>query len=394
MKRQHPSQYLAAFCAACLLCLALSAQDVKTDANADTNTRVTQLFELGNSYMAEKKYDQAIDTYRELLKIEPMHPSALANLGGSLANTKRFQEALEAYKSAIELNPGYAPFHVDLGGVYMSLRRWDESLAELNEAIRLDPNRGDTYNMLGFLFDNTRRFDEALAANKKACELAPENPANFHNLGLTYMKLGRPAEAVAPLEKALKMAPSYQSARYHLANAFSKLRKYRESVDSYTKLLERDPDNAELIVSRAWNYMYLGGSGREAAADAEHYLKLFGWRTESAPFQALIAIIGFRSIGMDDKAAAVIGQTNKKADPTIWPYKIIRFFDGQVTADELLAMAANTDQRTEAHTYIGMDLRLRNKTAEAIAHFEWVKQYGVPTFYEYPLALAELERGR
>lgn len=390
MRRQHASQYFAAFCAACFLCLTLSAQEVKTDAKA----RVTQLFELGNSYMAEKKFDQAIDTYRELLRVEPMHPSAYHNLGASLGNTKRHQEALEAFQMAVKLAPSQASFHASLGGAFMSLRRWDESLAALNEAIRLDPTRGDTYNMLGFLFDNTRRFEEALAANKKSCELAPENPANFHNVGLSYMKLGRPADAIAPLERALKMAPTYRSARYHLSNAFSRLRRYKEAVDSFTKLLALDPDNADLITLRAWNYMYLGGSGLEAATDAERYLKLYGWRTESAPFQALIAIIGFRSTGMDDKAAAVIKQTHKKADPTVWPYKIILFFDGQVTADELLALAANTDQKTEAHTFIGMDLLLRKKTAEARWHFEWVKQYGNPTFYEYPLALAELERGR
>lgn len=394
MKRQHRSRYLVVFCAVCLFCLAVSGQDVRPADAADPKARVDQLFELGISYGKDKKYDLAIDTYRELLKIEPMHPSALHNLGVVLGNTKRHQEALEAFQGAVKLAPYHAAFHASLGSAYMNLRRWDESLASLNESLRLDPNRGATYNTLGFLFDNTRRFDELLVVNKKAIELAPDNPANFHNMGLTYVKLGRYAEAVAPLETALKMAPSYKSAMYHLSTALSKLKRYREAVDSYTKLLELDPDNAELLASRAWNFMYLGGSGREAAADAERYLKLYGWRTKSSPFQAVIAIIGFRGNGMDEKAAAVIAQAHKKADPAIWPYQVIRFFDGQISADELLALAASTDQRTEARTYIGMDLLLRNKASEAKVHFEWVKQYGNPTFYEYSLALAELERGR
>lgn len=394
MRKPRPHYYLGALCTASLLCLTLSAQDVKTDTVVDNKARVTELFQIGISYMAEKKYDQAIDTYRELLRIEPMHPSAYHNLGVAFGNTRRHQDALEAYQAAVKLAPSQATFQASLGGAYMNLRRWDESLAALNEAIRLDPNRGETYNTLGFLFDNTRRFEEALTANKKACELAPENPANFHNLGLTYMKLGKPADAIVPLERALKMAPTYRSARYHLSNAFSRLRRYKEAVDSFTKLLEVDPDNAELISTRAWNYMYLGGSGREAAVDAERYLKLYGWRTDSAPFQALIAVIGFRRAGMDDKAAVVLAQAQKRANPSLWPYKIILMFDGQMTADELLAMAGSTDQKTEAHTYIGMDLLLKRKSAEARPHFEWVKQYGNTTFFEYPLALAELERGR
>jgi tetratricopeptide (TPR) repeat protein len=394
MRRQYPLPYIAAFFVACVLCLTLSAQDVKSDATPETKSKVSQLFALANSYLAEKKHDQAIDTYRELLKLEPMHPSAQYNLGVALANTRRYPEALEAFQIAVKLAPSQPAFHASLGGVYMSLRRWDESLAALNEAIRLDPNRGETYNVLGFLYDNTRRFEEALAANKKACELAPANPANFHNLGLTYMKLGRPAEAVAPLETALKMAPTYRSARFHLSNAFSRLKRYKEAVDSFTKLLELEPDDDEVLTLRAWNYMYLGGLGLEAATDAERYLKLYGWRTESAPYQVLIAIVGFRSAGMDERATAVIAQSLKKADTTGWPYKIILMFDGQMTSDDLLAAAANTDQRTEARTFIGMDLLLKKKTAEARSHFEWVKQYGNPTFSEYPLALAELDRMR
>lgn len=394
MKRQRLSRFVAVFCAVSLFCLTLTAQETTTDANADTKTRVKKLFELGISYAREQKFDQAIDAYRELLTLDPVHAFALHNLGAALANTKRHQEALEAFQSAVNLAPGNATFQASLGGAYMNLRRWDESLAVLSEAVRLDPTRGATYNMLGFLFDNTRRFDEALAVNKKAIEYAPENPANFHNLGLTYIKLGKPADAIAPLEQALKMAPRYKSARYHLSNVLSRLKRYREAVDSFTKLLELDPDNAELISSRAWNYMYLGGSGREAAADAERYLKLYGWRTNSSPFQALIAIIGFRSVGMGERADAVMVQARKKADPDAWPYNIIQFYDGQMTAEDLLAVAANNDQRTEAHAYVGMFLRLNHKNAEARTHFEWVKEYGTRSFYEYPLALAELERGQ
>ncbi len=97
---------------------------------------------------------------------------------------------------------------------------------------------------------------------------------------------------------------------------------------------------------------------------------------------------------MHDRSSAIISQSHWKADRTVWAYKIMAFLEGQITADELLALSTSTDQKTEAHTFIGMELLLRDKQVEARTHFEWVKQYGNPTFYEYPLALAELERGR
>ena len=97
MRGQGTPQGIAAIFVACLLNLTLSAQDPKPDATAETKARISQLFTLGNSYLAEKKHDQAIDTYRELLKLEPLHPSGQHNLGVALANTRRHQEALEAF---------------------------------------------------------------------------------------------------------------------------------------------------------------------------------------------------------------------------------------------------------------------------------------------------------
>ena len=62
------------------------------------------------------------------------------------------------------------------------------------------------------------------------------------------------------------------------------------------------------------------------------------------------------------------------------------------TADELLRLATDNDKKSEAHTYIGMNLRLKGADDEARPHFEWVKEYGNKRFYEYPLAIEELKR--
>ena len=394
MKRERLALLGTFICISCLFSFAIYAQEKGPEPVLDNKARAAKLFEQGYAFSKDKQFDLAIEAYREAIKLDPGSATAYHNLGVAYANTKRRHEALEAFQMAVKLGPGDARFHVSLASSYMGLTRWAESEAAFKEAIRLDPNRGDTYNAYGFLLDNMRRFDEKIVTDKKAIELAPENPANFHNLGLTYMKLGRAADAIEPLERALKMAPTYRSARFHLSNALSALRKYREAVDSYTKLLEVTPNDATILSARAWNYMYLGGSGPEAAADAERYLKLFGWRTTSSPFQVLIAVIGYRSAGMDDKAAAVLAQAQKKADPVSWPFNIIRFYDGQITAEDLLAIAADNDQRTEAYTFVGIDLRLKNKNADARKHFEWVKEYGTRNFNEYPLAVAELERIR
>jgi lipoprotein NlpI len=81
-----------------------------------------------------------------------------------------------------------------------------------------------------------------------------------------------------------------------------------------------------------------------------------------------------------------------QADATAWPFPVVRYLKREITGDELLALGANNDQRTEAHGYIGMDLLLAGKRAEARAHFQWVTEYGNSNFHEYHMARAELIR--
>ena len=52
-----------------------------------------------------------------------------------------------------------------------------------------------------------------------------------------------------------------------------------------------------------------------------------------------------------------------------------------------MELAAEGDKKTDAHTYLGMDLLLKGKSDKTRAHLEWVIEYGNRRFAEYPLRL-------
>jgi hypothetical protein len=47
---------------------------------------------------------------------------------------------------------------------------------------------------------------------------------------------------------------------------------------------------------------------------------------------------------------------------------------------------------TESRCYLGLDLLQKNQKDPAMTHFRWVKEHGNPRFFEYTIALAELDR--
>ncbi len=112
------------------------------------------------------------------------------------------------------------------------------------------------------------------------------------------------------------------------------------------------------------------------------------------PKEKYAPILGhFAARNAGDEAASkkilkhAVDQGNKD-----WPIPIVKFLRGDIDEKALLALATDNDKLTEAHCYLGMDHGLRKRTEQAIAHFRWVRDNGNPSFIEFGISVAELER--
>lgn len=347
----------------------------------------------GDNYARTRQYDQAVDAYRQAIKLNPNLAAAYHGLGRVYVSMGRPSDAATAMQTAVRLDANNPYAHVNLAIALINLRRFNEALTELQEAKRLKPDDARIHNELGNLLNNFMgRTDEALAAYTEARRLSPTDPVIQHNFGLALMQLGRAAEAIAPLEEALRLAPDYRNARYLLSDAYGQLGRYEEAARSWGKFLELVPNGPEALTKRSWAYLYMGAHGREAAADARQYLDVHGWRTAISTYVAIMAHLGYREAGMEQEAQAILDEAQTKANTGAWPYQIVRYLRGEATAEELLQQATDNDKKTEAHAYMGLALLLKGEHEIARQHFAWVREYGNKRFYEYPLALAELKR--
>ncbi|HEX8068716.1 MAG TPA: tetratricopeptide repeat protein [Pyrinomonadaceae bacterium] len=360
---------------------------------ADAKNPAARALEEGNRYARMRQYDKAVESFRQAIKLEPNSAAGYNALGRAYLNMGRASDALEPAAVAAKLDPDNAGTHLTLGLVYASLRRRDEALAELRTARRLDPNDPRIHNELGNVLHNAfNRLDEALAAYQEAHRLLPNEPNFNHNIGLTLVQLGRYADAVGPLQDALRVAPQYRNARYLLGEAYHRTGRWNEAIEAWGKFLEIVPNGPDALTNRLWDYLYLGGHGREAAADARQFLEAHGWREQRSAFMVILAHLGYRDAGMAEEADAVLAEATQKLPAGDWPQPVVRYLQGELSAEELLRLATDNDRQTEARAYLGLALRVRGEHEAARTHFEWVREYGNKHFFEYPLALEELKR--
>jgi tetratricopeptide (TPR) repeat protein len=94
---------------------------------------------LGQAYLEEKAYPEAINWFRTSLNRNHCYPDAYLGLADALVATGRLDEAVAALEAGVKEAPQSAPLLLALGEVYSRVGRLGDARTRLEEARRKDP---------------------------------------------------------------------------------------------------------------------------------------------------------------------------------------------------------------------------------------------------------------
>jgi tetratricopeptide (TPR) repeat protein len=83
------------------------------------------------------RLEQAVEHYKEALRIKPDSPRIACDLGRTYAQLERFDLAIENLNKALQLKPDYAQAHYYLAQIYRQEGKLDLATEHFEEAIRL-----------------------------------------------------------------------------------------------------------------------------------------------------------------------------------------------------------------------------------------------------------------
>jgi Flp pilus assembly protein TadD len=89
-------------------------------------------------FLNENRIDEAIQEYKNALKIDPADATALTGLGQALDERGDFADAIKSYKKALRSNPRDVIAHSGLGVVYEKQRKTDLATKEYVIALEID----------------------------------------------------------------------------------------------------------------------------------------------------------------------------------------------------------------------------------------------------------------
>lgn len=153
------------------------AKPLLKEASAQRPSLPEPWYELGQVVAAEGNYVEALTCFDRAVQMRPTDGSYLAFKAKALSKLNRRTEAIQTYREAVKLYGGSWEGHFELAGELAAANEVAESIREYQEAVRLNPNHAVARVNLGVMLVRQNRFDEAIQQFELALRLDPNNTA-------------------------------------------------------------------------------------------------------------------------------------------------------------------------------------------------------------------------
>jgi len=229
---------------------------------SEAHTRAVFLERLGVIYRSQNKFDQAVDTFRQIASLGSTEaPRGEELIIDTYATNRQYVKALEEADAAIRQFPNERSLKVLRAFTLGEQGHAEEAVQQLQSFLDKTPADRETYFNIGRVWLQAKHYPEAEAAFKKALELTPnadDQEIALFMLGSVYERQKQFDLAEEQFKKVIKLNPLNASASnylgYMLADRGVRL---EESLKYIKQAVALEPNNGAYIDSLGWVYFKL-----------------------------------------------------------------------------------------------------------------------------------------
>lgn len=365
------------------VCFALAAQaPAQNDANA-----AVEAYNRGSDLLSAGKYTEAIQHFDKAISLNKQYVEAYNNRGIAYFSLRQPNQAISDYTQAITINPQMAECFYNRGVTFNEIGQHAQSIKDFDEAIRLNPQYAESYNNRGFAYYKLKQNEKAIEDFSHAIQIAPRYAKAYYNRGIAYNEMDQTDLAIKDFDRSLSLDSNYAESYNNRGVAYIQRGEFDRALNDFSQAITANPQLSIAAYNRGYVSLILR-RGDAAAANADAFLQMEGWRAERSQYAAILSHFGYRQSHRDREARRALDEAASRCDTTAWPYPIIRYLRQEIGAYALLTSATEDGQVAEARTYLGLDLFLSGKAADAEAQLGWIKEKGRWKSFEYNLASA------
>lgn len=206
---------------------------------------------LGNMCLKAGRNDQAMIAYQKAIEHNPQDPVAWNGLGNVFGKAQYFDDAIHAYKKAIEFSPSLPHPWNGLGNVFEACGEMDKAIQALQMSIKLDGQRAAPWLKLAHLYQKNPMPLDAIKAFHQALKIEPENSLAWNELGAFHIQCGSYEDAIQPFETAIQIDRSFGQAHYNLGIAMAGCGRHEQAITALQNSIDCLATDKEK--SEGWN---------------------------------------------------------------------------------------------------------------------------------------------
>jgi tetratricopeptide (TPR) repeat protein len=179
---------------------------------------------------------------REASRLAPFDPEPHYHLGRYYFEDKRYDQALNAFKQAFRIRPDHFKAHYYAGLVYEGQNQIEQAKQEFQAAIHvIDQQKikyAWPYSDMGRLLVGEDDYERGIGWLYRAVRNDPASPYARYHYAKALFRKGATFEVKQELFEAIKLDPGYGDAYYLLARYYQKIGEAQRAKETFAKFEE------------------------------------------------------------------------------------------------------------------------------------------------------------
>ena len=236
------------------------AEEILRPILAKNKRDVEGIYELGYSLFKQERYEEALEYFLKLEKLNDADDWLYQKIGICYKNLDKKEEALKYYLKAVELDEEDTYSMSDIAWLYNVLGKYEEGLKYLERLEELGQDDAWTNGEFGYCLSRLERHEEAIKKLNHALEVEDEEKdiAHIHSLlGWSYRQLEDYDKA---LEHYIQSKEGRDSAWINdeIGYCYKKKSDLKKALEFYLLAEKYDKNDLDLVSEIAWVYSILG----------------------------------------------------------------------------------------------------------------------------------------
>jgi tetratricopeptide (TPR) repeat protein len=209
------------------------------EAFGQDNSSVERYAEEGESALAAGRYAEAEKAFEELRRLEPGMAEVHANLGLIYFRQRKFEQAVPTLRQALKLKPALTKTDNLLAMSLSELGRYQEAVPGLEKCLHHSTDT-EIKRMCGLelqrAYTGLKKDDKAVEVAMQLNRLFPDDPEILYQTGKIYGNF-----AFLTMEKLAQVAPTSSWKHLAAAEAHESQGSYDQAIPEYNEVLKLEP---------------------------------------------------------------------------------------------------------------------------------------------------------